>query len=151
MYTVFAVGQHFIVLWWGKSSCLSGRKSKIHWTAHLFVTFNSRNNWSSVVLSLLSMRKKHDLCSTRDVLPQHKLVHADVLQTALSFLSLKSPWRRMSQKLLKSSYFFIQSICGAFLFSLAWTFIFSSAAVALRLRPISANGSCSRPPSSSAS
>lgn len=56
----------------------------------------------------------------------------------------------MSQKLLKSSYFFIQSICGAFFFSLAWTFIFSSAAVALRLRPISANGS-SPPPSPSAS
>lgn len=53
------------------------------------------------------------------------------------------------QKLLNSSYFFIQSICGAFFFSLAWIFIFSSAAVALR--PISANGSIIRLPSSSAS
>lgn len=54
----------------------------------------------------------------------------------------------VSQKLLNSSYFFIQSICGAFFFSLAWIFIFSSAAVALK--PISANGSNSRPLSSSA-
>lgn len=53
------------------------------------------------------------------------------------------------QKLLNSSYFFIQSICGAFFFSLAWIFIFSSAAVALR--PISAKGSIIRLPSSSAS
>lgn len=57
----------------------------------------------------------------------------------------------MSQKFLKSSYFFIQSIWGALLFSLEWSFIFSSAAVALSRRPISAKGSNSRLPSSSAS
>lgn len=62
----------------------------------------------------------------------------------LALGSVSSP-----QKLLNSSYFFIQSICGAFFFSLAWSFIFSSAAVALR--PISANGSAARLPSSSAS
>lgn len=53
------------------------------------------------------------------------------------------------QKLLNSWCFLFQSICGAFFFSLEWIFILTSAAVALR--PISANGSSSGPPSSSSS
>lgn len=47
-----------------------------------------------------------------------------------------------AQKLLKISLFLFQSICGALFFTLlALTFSLASAAVGLRLNPLSSNGS----------